>query len=133
MSDQPKDTWDLGWDLIAAQPDQETENDAMSGALSAYASGYDLDDESSRAELALFFVNSMAYGLTFPSPTDEDPDPLDSPEKEAAFEKKMNSLAEHLADAYASWEAHNQGARCEDCGEEFEAEPEFKSDPSKAN
>jgi hypothetical protein len=130
---EEKDPWDLGWDLVLAQENPEDEQDLVAGALAGITSSYDLDDHDSRVDLALFFINSMAHNLTLPQPSDDDPDPLDTPEKEAAAGARMKSLAEHLATAFAQWDSHDRGDQCASCGEslQLDAEPVAKS--GKAN
>ncbi len=130
MTDSPKkEPWDLGYDAVADQSDGEAAEDAVSGAITAFSAGFDTSDRKSRIELMLFFINTTARELLMPQPSDADP------EKEAAFGKRMHSLAEHLAASYAAWDAHESHGSCAECGEslQLDAEPKAKPGSPKAN
>lgn len=120
MSETPKNPWETGWDAVSAHDDSEAAEDAVSGATSAFAAGFDLSDQKQKDEMALFFINTIAYELTLPQPTDADPDPLDTPEKESTFGKRMHALAERLASAYAQWDIHDRG-ECSTCQMDVES------------
>ena len=133
---EKKAPWDLGWDAVMSVandgPVGEDEQEVVSAALSALSSGYDLTDHESRVDLILFLVNDIAHTLTLPHPTDEDEDPLDTPEKYAAFDRRRGALAAILADAFVKWEASDNSS-CAECGESLALDAEPAKEPSKAN
>lgn len=127
--DSAKDAFDAGYDAVADQPDDDAAGDAFAGAMAAWTNGFDTSDPDARVALMLSFVNGFAYNLTLPQPSDDHPEELTDEEK-AAFGKRMNSLAQSLAMAYAEWDVKEFGPdRCVGCGESLQ----FDEKPSKGS